>query len=366
LDAATDGNTITGNSIYGNKGLGIDLNPVGSVNPNDAGDGDSGPNQQLNFPVIVGASPEKVSGTACGGCKVEVFLADAGAGEYGEGKTFVGSATANSGGGFVATVSGVAEGVYLTTTATDAAGNTSEFSLNKAASTSSDTTAPTAQPPTESFATNSTLGTSTIPVKLTWSATDGSGTGVAEYKLQQSTNGGAFTAVSIPATSTSKTVSLSPGNTYQFRVQAKDAAGNWSDWTNGSQFTVSDHQETSSAISYTGAWTAEALSSAYGGSVNHASASVDRAQLSFTGSSVSWVAPKNANRGKATVWIDGVKVGTVDLYSSTEQPRKVVFTKNGLDASQPHTLEVRVLGQKNTASSGTRVDVDAFAVLSSP
>jgi hypothetical protein len=66
------------------------------------------------------------------------------------------------------------------------------------------------------------------------------------------------------------------------------------------------------------------------------------------------------------VWLDGVKVATVDLYSSSEQPRKMVFTKNDLDSSQAHTLEVRVLGTKRTESSGTRVDVDAFVVLSSP
>ncbi len=43
----------------------------------------------------------------------------------------------------------------------------------------------------------------------------------------------------------------------------------------------------------------------------------------------------------------------------------MVFTKNKLSASQAHALEVRVLGQKNAASSGTRADVDAFVVLSS-
>ena len=363
VDTDTDRNTITGNSIYANQRIGIDLAPLGSTNPNDATDGDSGPNEQLNFPVITGASTGKVSGTACPGCMVEVFLADRGAGAYGAGKAFVGSATADSGGGFAATVSGVAEGAYLTTTATDAQGNTSEFSLNKAATTGSDTTAPTVQPPVHSFATSSTLGTDTVSVKLSWSATDDSGSAITEYRLQQSTNGGAFATVSIPATSMTKTVSLSPENTYQFRVQAKDQAGNWSDWANGSQFELSDHQETSGAVTYAGTWTAAALSTAYGGGVNHASASVARAQFSFTGTSVSWVAPKNADRGKATVWIDGVKVGTVDLYSPTEQPRKMVFTKNDIDSSQPHTMEVRVLDQKNASSSGTRVDIDAFAVL---
>jgi hypothetical protein len=29
----------------------------------------------------------------------------------------------------------------------------------------------------------------------------------------------------------------------------------------------------------------------------------------------------------------------------------------------PHSIEIRVIGSKNANSSGTRVDVDAFAVL---
>jgi hypothetical protein len=41
-------------SIAGNAGLAIDLAPAG-VNPNDAGDGDVGPSELLNFPIITSA-----------------------------------------------------------------------------------------------------------------------------------------------------------------------------------------------------------------------------------------------------------------------------------------------------------------------
>jgi hypothetical protein len=56
-----------------------------------------------------------------------------------------------------------------------------------------DTSPPVAQAPSQSIPTNSTLeasAASTIPVKLSWSATDDS-SGVSGYALQQSTDGGA-------------------------------------------------------------------------------------------------------------------------------------------------------------------------------
>jgi hypothetical protein len=81
---------------------------------------------------------------------------------------------------------------------------------------------------------------------------------------------------------------------------------------------------------------------------------------------VGWIAPKGPDRGKAEAWVDGVKAKDVDLYVSGTQSRKLVFTKNALSASQTHAMEARVLGTKNASSSGTRVDVDAFVVLSAP
>jgi CSLREA domain-containing protein len=125
-----DANIITQNSIFNNVGLGIDLAPVGQVNDNDPGDADTGPNEQQNFPVINSATTSTVSGTACLTCTVEIFIADSGANAYGEGKTFVGSGSVASDGTFTILVSGPAEGDYVTATAIDAVGNTSEFSLN--------------------------------------------------------------------------------------------------------------------------------------------------------------------------------------------------------------------------------------------
>lgn len=84
------------------------------------------------------------------------------------------------------------------------------------------------------------------------------------------------------------------------------------------------------------------------------------ARLSFTGSSVALVSTRAANRGIAEIWLDGAKVDTIDLYAASAQKARVVWAAPV--AAGKHTLEVRVTGSKRTASSGTRVDVDAFLV----
>jgi hypothetical protein len=237
-----------------------------------------------------------------------------------------------------------------------------------------DTTAPVAKAPVQTFPTTSTLATSTIPVKLTWpAATDNTGgSGIASYQLQQSVNGGAYTNVTLPsATTTTISPSLNTTDTYRFRVAAKDKAGNASAWSYGPSFKVTAYQESNFRIVDTGTWTTSALSGAYGGSVQYASALGRNATFTVPvgTKNVEWVSTKASDRGKAQVWLDGVQqdanpslTGTqpFDLYSPSTKVRQAVFSK-AVSAATTHKLEVRVLGQKNTSSTGgTRVDIDAF------
>ncbi len=223
----------------------------------------------------------------------------------------------------------------------------------------SDTTAPVAEAPAESF--TGTVGTSTIPVKLTWSATDNTdGSGIASYQLQRSVNGGTYSNVTLPsATTTTITPSLTPTYTYRYRVAAKDKAGNVSAWAYGPSFKVNAYQENATAVTYpSGTWTRAYLSGAYKSYVKYAKTSGATAKLSFTGRDVAWVAPKSSTRGKADVYVDGTYVQTVDLYSSSTLSRRVVFSQSWADSGS-HTLEVKVQG----TSGQPRVDVDAFVVL---
>jgi hypothetical protein len=207
-----------------------------------------------------------------------------------------------------------------------------------------------------------------VPVKLSWSATDDSTSGVARYELQQSVDGGAWSGVTLPsATQTNITRQLTPGKTYSFQIRAQDAAGNWSAWKPGPSFKANLFQEANSAIAYTGTWSSQRLTSASGGRLKYSSGAGSLAKLTQNGiQNIGWISTKGTNRGLAEVWLDGAKDSTVDLYASSSQYRKVVYVKNELDPSVSHSLETKVLGTKNASSSGRRVDMDALVVLSSP
>lgn len=229
-----------------------------------------------------------------------------------------------------------------------------------------DVMAPTVSSPIQRFILSSQLGASAVPIRISWSGADeAEGSGLKRYELEQSANGGAYFAVSLPMpTATAFTLSLEPGNTYRFRIRAQDNEDNTSNWAEGASFSVSAYQENSVNVSYpAGTWTKGSFGGSYGGAVKYASASGAKAKIAFTGREVAWISTEHTNRGKAEVWVDGVKETTVDLYSATHHVRQTVFRK-AWTASNAHTLQVRVLGTKNASSTWAGVDVDAFLTIS--
>lgn len=141
-------NSFLGNSIFANGGLGIDLGGDG-VTPNDIGDADTGPNQLQNYPVIASASRRTPVPTSSStpsmtvngslnsapstAFRLEFFASPAcDPSGNGEGKLYLGSSSVTTDGSgnviFTVTVPVWAPpGSIVTATATDPAGNTSEF-----------------------------------------------------------------------------------------------------------------------------------------------------------------------------------------------------------------------------------------------
>ena len=139
--ASGTNNTLRANSVHSNGGLGIDLTPNG-VTANDVGDADSGPNQLQNHPVLSAATNSPSGTTVLGALsgrpgtplEMDFFSSQqcdpAGSGE---GQVYLGSASATIGSDsnvlFQATLPITSlTGRFITATATDPAGNTSEFS----------------------------------------------------------------------------------------------------------------------------------------------------------------------------------------------------------------------------------------------
>ncbi len=225
-----------------------------------------------------------------------------------------------------------------------------------------DATPPTVSAPVQGLISGSTVAanTSSVPIRLSWSGND-TQSGISRYQLQQKTGAGPYTDVPLSSMkATTKTLSLSPGRSYRFRVRALDENGNWSAWKAGPGFTVVLRQESGAGVSYPGGkWKLQNVSGACGGALKYETARGAKARFTFMGRSVAWVATKSPTRGKAEVWLDGVKRATVDLRSATTQRRKLVFVRDGLNPSVSHKLEIKVLG----TAGRPRVDVDAFVVL---
>lgn len=161
------GDAILGNSIHDNARLGIDLNPTndiyGGVTPNTPGGPHAGPNDLQNYPVLISAVTANgvltISGTlnstpdttfrlefysnAVGGPSV-----GAAPGTYnGQGKSFLGSTevttddAGNASFTFSPTTPLPAGETFISSTATDPGGNTSEFSADVIANPAATSTA---------------------------------------------------------------------------------------------------------------------------------------------------------------------------------------------------------------------------------
>ena len=159
IDAISNGtgNRFSQNSIHSNNNLGIDIDTDG-VNANDAGDGDSGTNNRQNFPVlssvtaagVVNGSLDSLATNTAYPVQIEFFAnTTCDSSGNGEGEVYLGSISIAAPGNFSTTLTLVSGKDFITATATDNNGNTSEFSACQLA--------PASQPPTavaNSYSTN--------------------------------------------------------------------------------------------------------------------------------------------------------------------------------------------------------------------
>lgn len=227
------GDSILANSMFDNRTLpGIDLYPPAGVTLNDVGDVDTGTNGRQNFPVL--ASATDVGGTIVvngtlntkpnASIRIE-FFANSFCDEsgYGEGETYLGATNATTNGGgntsFIMTFP-TPSNKFITTTATDASNNTSEFSACRKVSVPAAVT----KAPALSLPTNGTFTNDTTPI-FAWTTVSNA----TSYELQVATdtqfNNTAFTVSGTTNTQTPNT-SLGADHLYYWRVRGLSSAGN--------------------------------------------------------------------------------------------------------------------------------------------
>ncbi|MEU6145489.1 peptidoglycan recognition protein [Streptomyces sp. NPDC047081] len=193
-----------------------------------------------------------------------------------------------------------------------------------------DTTAPTFSTAPKLSLRTGTVNTTAVPVTLGWKAADSQA--LKSVSLLTPT-----TATFGPTTTSSKRTAKS-GTASTWSMKAYDYAGNTR--TSSPSFTPVILQETSATKS--GTWTSRSSTSYLGGKSYSSSSKGASLSWTFTGRSASWVVSRASSSGQAYVYVDGVKVSTVDLKSSTTAYRQAIWTKTW-SSSAKHTVKIVVV-----------------------
>ena len=114
-------------------------------------------------------------------------------------------------------------------------------------------------------------------------------------------------------------------------------------------------------IEYLGRWLHDRqFPQTSGQSVTYSGDVGDSFGFKFTGSKITYIYTKAANRGRALVLIDGHEAARIDMYSAeTQWQARTVFEKLG---DGTHSFEVRILEDKDPRSAGRAVDLDGIVV----
>lgn len=125
------------------------------------------------------------------------------------------------------------------------------------------------------------------------------------------------------------------------------------------------YDDTYSEWIYSSGWTAVAggsYSGAANGTLHLTNTPGSVASFTCTNSSAFDILFSTAsNRGKFEIYVDGVRLATIDAYTSATV-RQVWALGGGyyFGGTATHTFTIKTLNEKNAASSGYYVDIDAI------
>jgi hypothetical protein len=223
-------------------------------------------------------------------------------------------------------------------------------------------------------------GTANGSIELSWTAPaddageDASGA-VASYWVKYSTapftswSDGTLVGAGMPipttpgTTQTMTVVGLQPGTQYYFAIRARDEHSNFSaDHATASATTkpytpigAGTYDDADPAWNYTGNWAAVTTTGPYKDTDHYSNDMNATASVIFTGTSFTLFYIQYYNRGDIDVWIDGVKVDTINA-SSSEIKWQSTYTRTGL-SNGTHNVVFRHAGP-----SGSFIDIDAIQI----
>ena len=220
---------------------------------------------------------------------------------------------------------------------------------------------PSVGTPGTSLRSLATMSTTSIPVRIWWSASDDGGSGVGWYDVARSKDGGAFSTIATKVIGTGYSTTVQPGHDYRFRVRPRDYAGNVGAWMNGPEVRTSVTQQTSSSITFSSGWTTASAVSYAGGSAKYATSAGRSASYTFTGRGIAFVSLRAPTRGAAKIYIDGSLAATVSLQDASTTARYIPFQRYWTSSGK-HTSKDVVVG----STGHPRIDVAAFVGLTNP
>ncbi len=121
-------------------------------------------------------------------------------------------------------------------------------------------------------------------------------------------------------------------------------------------------EEVDPPVTYSGSWYPHLSAQHSGGSAVLAVDPGSGAALAFTGTAVRWIGFRDEWSGIARVSVDGAPQAEIDTYASPAEAQALVDTLDGL-APGPHVLTIEPSGNKNAASRGGWIWIDAFDVV---
>jgi hypothetical protein len=210
--------------------------------------------------------------------------------------------------------------------------------------------------PTAAIYGSTTLGTSSVAVRIAWPAATDAGSGIARYHIQRRVEGGSWSTV---ATSSALGRTIRQDMTFwrrfEYRVRAVDGEGNVGPWRTSTSFEPVRIDEASKALRYSAGWKTIASTGASGGKVRYTYIAGRDVTLTFSGKAVAWVGPKSSTRGSADVLVDGVHIGRFSARQPTRAVRQTIMTRS-FPAGGTHTIVIDSRG-------GGRIDVDCIVIL---